>query len=121
MGPYGAFGIEWAFARCFSLCATGGIAALYGQFYRHEDQDLILSDEKIVGFKDTFTRIAAVCEGSLFLRWQKRSLILQLGWDNVLLFKQNRLIRFADGDSSSIVSDGNLGLKGWQGGAIFAF
>lgn len=126
VGPYGCMGLEWLFSHHFSLCAKGGFAALYGQFYLHEDQDFI-EGEKIFDFRDIFTRIAPIVDSTILLRWrkqwEKKSLVVQIGWDTILLLKQNRMVRYADSslDASPIQNEGNLALKGFEGGVIFSF
>jgi hypothetical protein len=125
IGPYGVLGIQYPFASCFSLCASGGLSAVYGEFYLHEDEDLTIGHVKLLGLLHTFRRLAVIADGSVFLRGQKawektkKRLTIQIGWDAVLLFKQNRLIRFFE--TSPIDNPGNLGLKGWQWGILFDF
>ena len=125
IGPYGVLGICYPFFSCLSLCASGGISAVYGQFYVHEDEDLATGHIKLLDLRNTFNRLAFIADGSIFLRWQKmwkeskRKLHMQIGWDVVLLFKQNRLIRFFE--STPIDNSGNLGLQGWQWGIQYFF
>jgi hypothetical protein len=125
IGPYGVLGIQYPLSACLSLCASGGVSAVYGQFYVHEDEDLATGHVKLLDLRDTFNRLAFIADGSIFLRWQriwnraKRQLHMQMGWDAVLLFKQNRLIRFFE--STPIDNPGNLGLQGWQWGIEYFF
>ncbi len=70
-------------------------------------------------------RIVLIADANLTLRWQKiweksqKTLCFQVGWDGVLLFKQNRLVRFFE--NSLPENAGNLELKGWEWGVHFNF
>lgn len=125
VGPYGSLEIQCLFSHHFSLCATGGLSAMYGQFYVHEDEDLFENHVKILGLRDTFYRVAVTAEATLLLRWQKiwersrRRLYFQVGWDSILLFNQNQLQRFFNNRPTD--SSGNLGLRGFEWGAGFDF
>ncbi len=124
-GPYGGLGIQYLFSPRLSLYASGAFSAEYGEFYLHEDEDLTRGHVKLLDLRHTFWRWALIAEGCVLLRWQKawekakKKLHIQVGWDTVLLFKQNRLIRFFE--TSPIDNKSNLGLKGWQWGVLFDF
>lgn len=122
IGPYGSLGIKWFFAPQFSLFASGGISAPYGQFYLHENEERSVA---IFGLRDTFSRIAVIADTSIALCWQKawerKKLSLHAGWDYMLLFQQNRLVRFFETSPLENPGSGNLGLKGWEWGMQLDF
>jgi len=125
IGPYAALGMQWPFSRHFSLCANGGLSCPYGEFYLHQDEDISKGHTKIFALRDTFMRIVLIADANVVLRWQKiweksqKILSLQVGWDGVLLFKQNRLVRFFENSLPENAS--NLELKGWELGVHFNF
>lgn len=127
LGPYGALGLQWHFAKHFCLCATGGLGAVYGEFYIHEDEDLFQEHVKIFGLRDSWWQIALLSEAQILLRFQKtwekakKKLEIQVGWNNLLLFKQNRLARFFETASSLNQQPGDLSLHGWEWGFRFTF
>lgn len=117
IGPCGSLGLQWIFVPPFSLLAKGGLSSPYGQFYLHQDTSAFR-------LRDTFSRVAVIAEASIAFcwrkAWEKRALSLYIGWDYMLFFQQNRLVRFFEAaplDSGP----GSLGLKGWEWGAQFAF
>ena len=124
IGPYAGTEIEYLFSTPFSLCAEGGFGLLYGQFYVHENARWVENQMKISAFLDTFSRVVPIAQGTLLLRyqklWEKRRLILQAGWNLVLLFSQNHLQPLI-GKTAILDKPANLALKGAQAGIVVIF
>jgi hypothetical protein len=123
IGPYGSLGGEWFLSRHWSFYAAAGLNCSYGRFYLHQDEDV--GHEKVFGLRDAFMRIAVLFDAQVLLRYQKnwkkskRKVAVQAGWDSLLLFKQNRLMRFFEEDP--LDNPGDLGLMGWQWGFQWDF
>ena len=125
IGPSMDLSMIWIFSRHFNLCATSGFSATYGQFYVHEAEDLMQGHRKIFGFLSVFKRLALIANGNILLCWHKiwekskKQLTLQVGWDAVLLMRQNHFERFFD--DKSIDNSTHLGIKGFEWGIQLSF
>jgi len=93
------------------------MSLLFGEFYVHEDQDTIATKEKQLGLHDAFRSSAPILEGTAGIRWnhllKKKRFTLEAGWDQLLFFSQNKLLRLHSGTQGSFIRDsGDLSIAG---------
>jgi hypothetical protein len=129
LGSYAGVTCEYAFTKNFRLFAKGGVSLLYGEFYLHQDEGTPESKEKLLGLHSIYRAVSAFLEGTAGVRWQHlftgcfKRLTFDLGWDQLLLFSQNQLLRFADDlqPGSTVSNQGDLSIAGMHFNAAFDF
>jgi len=128
IGPsLGAAG-DYALTRSFSLIANASITLLYGQFYLHQDTDTYPSKDKLLGVHSLYSALSPALGAGAGLRWQtgfshnRYLLAIELAWDQLILFSQNQLLRFAAAQPGCVLSNqGDLSLAGVHVGAALRF
>ncbi len=129
MGP--AIGMRscWRVAGQLSLFADVLGSLLYGEFYLHQDEDRAGDRLKLLGIHGMFQQSVWTTDMSLGLRWDHqyaktlRAVSVEIGWNQIVLFKQNQLMRWwsAQELGELISNQGDLALKGFHLEASFRF
>jgi hypothetical protein len=133
IGPRAGIDSIWEFGCGISAFGNGAVSILYGFFDTKQHEDLTFTDSSIattfLDEKDSFRTSRTILELSLGLRWDKMfknnryHLGLQLGWDNLILYKQNELRRFVNGGDLGVnlPVQGDLTIQGWSLKAMVGF
>jgi hypothetical protein len=94
----------------WSLLGKGAFALLQGEFYVHQDEDSEL--EEFLKIHSVYTGSAPIVELGLGIQKKfGKNLVVNLIWEELFLWGQNRLLHFLNG-SSSAANQGDLTLQG---------
>lgn len=129
IGPHIGARTQWKYRYGLSLFSDIAWSILYGQFYLHQDEDLVSSGEKTLGIHNVYRQSASIGQLALGLLWERsfkgalKRLQLGFVWDASLFFSQNQLIRFVDRPSSNqfISNQGDLSVMGGEFSLCFSF
>lgn len=122
MGLYCGLLTKWQFVKRLSLFAQTDWRLLCGEFYLHQDEDLFLSKEKILGVRNIFLLASSILEAELGLMWEhffsRRLKKIQIccSWNELILFSQNQLMSFVESNTKGnfVSNQGDLGLHGLE-------
>lgn len=129
IGPKVGLTGEWTWGKGWSLYGAGGASLLFGQFYLHQDEDVLETKQKLLGIHHLFHSSAPILEETLGIRWKRifsgslNRLSLDLAWNQLLFFSQNQLLRFLDADARGLfaANQGDLSISGVQFDMRFDF
>lgn len=129
IGPdIGLYG-QWNYGCGFALFSDAALSIMAGEFYLHQDEDLIVSGEKELGVHAIYRQSAAAFECALGLLWERhfegtlKRLRLALAWDFSLFFSQNQLLRFVNSGAPGnfLSNQGDLSISGGEFSMRFDF
>lgn len=125
IGPKLGLDTIWILGKGLSIFGSGNLALLYGRFKVSQAESILTAggvSTEVVDVKNHFTLARAFFDYVVGVRWdylftnEKCRFTLEAGWENLLFFGQNNLIRFpsiGQGQSGiNIPGKGDLSLQG---------
>jgi hypothetical protein len=129
VGPRCGLKTLWEWAPGWFLYGSAALSLLYGNVYLHQDEDATVGVAERLKVFNRFHTTRSVAELGGGIRWERAFsqdrylLAVHLGWDQILLFGQNALMRFVDPSFSGAFTSyqGDVSLQGASLGVRFDF
>lgn len=131
-GPRVGCNGEWQFGSGWSLYGNGAAALQYGYFHLAQNTgavDTTNTPMTLLNVGNSFHSIKPCVDLEVGLRWDYMffhdsfHLGLHAGWQQLLFFSQNQMMRFLNllQPAQFVQNQGDLGFQGWTVGARFDF
>ncbi len=111
--------LEWNFFRGWSLYSDWAFSLMYGPLYVHQAEKVSYEEEKRYNLFNCFHSAKSILDLALGLQWEtffrqrRLHFLIQAGFEEHLLFGQNRFFHFPAQSANALDSaSGNLALQG---------
>ncbi len=129
IGPIMGMTGEYALLKTWSIFGHCAFDLLYGQFYIHQSAHEEETKQKLLGIRSIYDAGAVIFDASAGVRWKKtflgtlKHLMLEIAWDQLVLFSQNQFLQFVDNlqPGDMISNQGDLSIAGVHFNIVFAF
>lgn len=129
IGPLFGMGIDWEMKRKVVLFGQLLARAFCGQFYLHQDEDLLRSQNKLLGVHHIFNLATTALETTVGLSWthifirSMKQLKISIALDQLLFSSQNQFMHFVEPQAKGIFisNQSDLSIRGIEGSFRFDF